>query len=822
MLRTLRSLIASSVQSTFSCLRERSRGLAFVVLLAASAVLLIAADLPAQESKYKIPPVYPPTLERPSVSISREALPKGAGGSLPTFDGESFQINFPPGSAQASSPDQVRGMTNQVLKALHWDRNPGELTMSQKVTLPAARSDEADKLMKRRQDEEKKGLTGKLGPLSKSTQSAINSRNQELRDQAARSEDVMVFEQRVNGVPIQGSGVRAIIRSGEGVVALTGRVFNQVKITNSRQLNEDSAVKAADAYVLRHTRLSPQNAPKPELVILPYGKTMLYAWREDVTAIEGTYRLWLDAGSGKVLELQPQFAPDSATGLVFNPDPNTGTTEQTFEVNAPSHNNYTLALTGKETFANSGADGVSSGNITVSSSGGNANFDVSPINGTTVDRTSSSGYNGQFQDVNAFSWVYNSTKNAEAWGSQTFPSMSVTVNATDACGFGINNSCGGGNQVTFGIGTATTSSSTSTSDLFNSAIDATVVVHEWAHNLSRLQIAVGGGTLNSALDEGHSDFWAATTFNNPLFGGWWAHNSSTPVQTGFVPRGADALDAFPSHRSLGGTDPHADGQIIDWALWQTRTGMNNLSVLGAFITDVDLIKAMASTGVGVLTGTAAKRVHDAFLDVLKQMTVQFGTNSDINKLLAGFAQAGIFLSERDAVIDISDDYLARSSATGPTFTIWTGRNYEFNSDESVSTTSNFNVRFTVDVANDAGFTTNHFSSGVQSGVVNSAAGVPTGTWTLPVSDWNALKSGDQLFYKVTTTDSSGGNARSSLSPGGGFISSVNVPNATINESGQCECTCSGAFAPPDQASFPWVMLFPIVVALFWRQRLKWV
>ena len=375
--------------------------------------------------------------------------------------------------------------------------------------------------------------------------------------------------------------------------------------------------------------------------------------------------------------------------------------------------------------------------------------------------------------------------------------------------------------MTFGIGQATISNSTSANDLFNSAIDATVVVHEWAHNLSRLQIAVGGGTLNSALDEGHSDFWAATTFSNPVFGAWWGHNSAAPFQNGFAPRAADSLDAFPSHRTLGGTDPHADGQVIDWALWQTRTGLNNLSVLGTLVTNIDLLKSMAAAGVGVLNGSQAKRVHDSFLDVLKQMTVQFGTASDINKLLAGFALAGLFLSERDAVIDINDDYLARGSATGPTFTVWTGRNYEFNADESVSTTNNFNTKFTVEVANDAAFTVNHVSSGVQAGVANSPAGVPTATWTLPTSDWNNLKTGSQLFYKVTTTDNVGGNLRSSLAPGNAFIVSVNVPSATINESGQCECTCSGAAKPLGEARFPWVMLAPLAVAFCWRRRLKW-
>jgi len=390
-----------------------------------SALAISGTELMAQEIKYKVAPVYPPKLERPALSVSREALPKGTGGALPTYDGESFQINFAPGATQQVSDQQVRSMTDEVLKALNWKRSSEELTLTRKTTSAGARVEALEQETKRRQNEQQKRLTGKLGPLSKSTQTAVAARNQDYRDRASRPQDVTVFEQRVNGVPIESSGLRALVQPSKGLVALTGRVFNRVELGNSKKLSEAEATRLGNAYVSRSTRLSKGNAPKPELVILPYGRTMLYAWRMDVTAEEGAYRLWVDAATGKVLELEPQFAADSATGLVFNPDPNAAAAAtQDFEVNAPQNNNYTLALAGKETFNNLGADGVSNGNITVASGGGSANFNVAPINGTVVDRTSSAGYNGQFQDVNAFSWVYNSTKNAETWGSQVFPCRS--------------------------------------------------------------------------------------------------------------------------------------------------------------------------------------------------------------------------------------------------------------------------------------------------------------------------------------------------------------------------------------------------------------
>ena len=790
---------------------------------AAALFLIVASVFAGQVAQYRVQPVYAPPLDRPPLSVSRENLPRGASGALPSFDGERFYVNFAAAVEGATSEEAIRGLANQLLKALKWERKPEEITLARKATSKGAQPEIVDRWLTEHQAETTKRLTGKIGKLSTSTQSEIEKRNNEMKARAAASHEVMVFEQRVNGVPIDNSGIVAVIQQGKGLTSLAGRVFNKVEIGNRKGLSEAEAVKASEAYVAKSTKLAKEPPPKPELVIFPYGKAMLYAWRMDVAAEEGSYRLWLNAQTGKVLQLEPLFAADSATGLVFNPDPTAGTTEQGFEVDPPAEAgaNYRLNLASRETLSNLGADGQGTSIASVASGSGSANFNVSPINGTVVDRTSSANYNTLFQQVNAFSWVYASTKLFQSLGSQTFPSMAVTVNSNNPCGFGINNSCGGGNQVSFGIGQAAVSNSTSVNDVFNSAIDATVVVHEWGHNMNRLQFAVGGGTFTGAIDEGLADFWAAAAFNNTVFGNWWGHNRAAPVQSGFVPRQVDPLDAFPSHRTLCGqcAEAHADGQIVNWALWNTRTGLNNLSGLGTLVIDIELVKALTTAGVGITNGNADKQVHDSYLDLLQQLSGQFGSVSDINKLFAGFARAGIFLSERDGVIDIDDDYLARGSATGPTFTVWTGRNYNFTGLNVNANQNLFNTKFTIEVANDAAFTVQHVSSGVLTGVPAGPGNVPTATWQLPASDWNNLKGENYLYYKVTTTDDAGANSRSSLSPGNGFMTNVPPPSATINESGQCECTCSGA-APGGGGSTPWIMLAPLAIAFFWRRRLR--
>ncbi len=643
-----------------------------------------------------------------------------------------------------------------------------------------------------------------------------------MRTEALRAQEVFVFEQRFQNVRVENSGVQALWQQGKGLVSVTGRVFNDVRTANQRKLTPAQALDAANAYVRRSTRLSAKPPGAPELVLFPYADALRYAWRVEVHAEEGDYRLWIDADMGRVLQLEPLFYSDSGTGLVFNPDPLVGTDTKNFEVDPASSNQYRLQLAGKVSVSNLGADGVTNNNLTIAASGGTANFNVAPINGTVVARTNMANYNSRFQEVNAFGWVYSNMDFMKSLGSQDLTPIAVNVNDANPCGFGKNNACGGIGFVRMGVGQATISNSTTATDFFNAAIDATVLTHEFGHGLSGKQVSVGGGTMTGALNEGLSDFWAATIHNTPTFGNFWGQNQGVPVETGFAPRQADPLDVFPSHRRIN-NEIHADGQIINWALWNTRTGLNNAGALGTLVIEVDLLKALTTTGAGMSAcggfNCMDKQVHDSYLDLLQKLAAQFGNNvSTINKLFSGFSRAGIFVSERDAIIDIDRDFLARGGPP-PTFTVWTGRNYQFDANQNAVTQNVFNTQFTIEVANDAAFTTNRVTSGALQGVAAGPGGVPTATWTLSATDWNTLKAANQLYYRVTTTDANGANVRISTSPGNGFMGNVPPANAVINESGKCECTCSTVVGAPG-SGLPWIIAVPFLIALVWRLRLR--
>ena len=340
------------------------------------------------------------------------------------------------------------------------------------------------------------------------------------------------------------------------------------------------------------------------------------------------------------------------------------------------------------------------------------------------------------------------------------------------------------NSITYGLGSATrTCASTG---LFNLALDNTVVTHEFGHLLTYSQMKDNTDDLFYPLHEGLADFWSASINFTPTMGAWCAQNRGTVVQDGGVPRQADPLDVFPEHRAFS-TDPHADGQILCWALWSAATGMLRAWAAyedywqpGFSEMQINLLSALTTTGTSVQPGYTDKNVYDSFYDLYEQLLTRFMGSPFVNKLIAGFARAGFLLSEKDAVIDINSDYLSRIGNSAPRFVVWTGRDYRFNGEQAYSANV-YNSQFQIEVANEPTFI-NSVKSPTLGGVTVSAEGVPTATWTLPWSDWISLKGGDFLYYRVRTWSMIQGhktNQRISTSPGNGIVGEVSAPRAII-------------------------------------------
>ncbi len=801
--------------------------------LAAAAILLCGAGLartapgqaPTQQtpfSYYKLKEVNLPPEKRPPVKYTREQLQlKNVGGDVPTYDGEQFQLNLM--GQSVDSAESARSLASRILQALGSPlKLDEEIRPAAGKTTPTPDQAFLEQQTRAGHDATMKKLTGKYKSVGKGSTAMLSEMDEDLKKQAQGSVTVYRFDQYYKGVLIDNTAITVTNRGGKALASVHGRFFDVVTPTNSRKLTPEQAVRAALPKIKAENKYDKVtgDAAHATLVLVPYGEGFKYAWRTMITA-DGPYETWIDAETGAVLQLLARFYfADNAKGLAFFPDPATGTQEMSFQVDAPSGGKYTLKNTGVIVLSNDGGDGTT-GIVQVNDDGsGTANFNQAPINGTVIEHTNQAGYNGQFQQVNIFAHLFNERRYYMLLGSQAFAQLNVTFNTP-----GGNSFCCPPHYFT---GDATTSPGATTCtgpcnwDLkcYNAGIDATVIAHEFGHQLNGNQYAVGGGTDPSNVNEGMADFWALTTFNTDTFARWWVHDCASPTQSGMAPRQAEATDIF-GHRNsqpCASDEGHSAGQIIAWANWSARQGMNMLTGWGTLNINMALIKAMTTAGIGLANLGTDKGVHDSYLDLLKQTAPQFSGSRLIHKLLSGYARAGIFLADKDAVLDISDNYLDRNAATGPTFYVWTGRDYTF-SGTSVDTSSPpFNTQFQIEIANDEAFTTNLTSSGWLGGVTAGDGG--KATWAMPAAAWNTLKAGTDIYYRLTTRDATatgGINVRQSWNPGNGFLTGVPVGRAAINGTGTQDCSCSAA-AGPAKSAMALVPMLPVAILWIYRRK----
>ncbi len=778
-----------------------------------------------QES-HKVAPVYLPRPNHPPVTPTARAIEESATGKLPGHDGEPFRLTLKRRNAvkdHAGAKEQIAEILR--LAGLNADMN-SIVPARDPVTNGGLQEDKnLPQYQKQYDDEFQNRLHRKLGKLSPGTTEAARKAGDDLKKEAQSKSTVFAFKQVYQGLTIENTGLSYTDREN-GMPLINGNVFTKVNMTNQRRLSERDGQDAASKYLSRSVKVKGlREATKPVMVILPFAEGFKYAWKYIVDTDDGAYMLWIDAGTGKVLQLLPQYSYDSAQGLRFNPNPNVPTVLQSFEVNAPSGGNYTLNLTGVLQVTNNGADGCN-GNVTVVGGSGSADFDVSPINSTTnVQTAAGANYNCRFQEVNTFATIYWLRSVYNLLGSQTFPMINADVNEA-----GNSNFFDGVNTVHYSIGNATMGNTTQVCpavDKFSGGIDATCIAHEFGHYLNMIQVAVSGGTMTGSINEGLADWWACTMYNTDTFGAWYGQRCP-PTESGFLPRQAEGNDVFPRHRSTGGGEAeiHSDGQMICWALWNMRREYSDESALGVLATNLDVMKALTTAGQGIFDGITDENVHDSYVDLEAQLVKNSGTGWMTEKIVSSFARAGLFLSDREAIIDIDDDYLNRNSATPPTFTVWTGRDYTFNGAGNAVTTGAvpFNTNYVVEVAGDAAFTVNFSSSGTLGGVTSGQGG--WATWQLTGALWNTLKAGNYLYYRVRTMDGTGGNVRNSSNAGDGDVVNMNPPFAVINNTGECECSCttaSGATGSKDipvGRTFATFLVFSIPIAYGAYRRIR--
>ena len=786
----------------------------FTLLFVLCTVLVSAQELDLEQSPIKS--IYPPQLDRPVVVIKQEAVSKNIAGHWPEYDGQFFSLNLSGRENIKASNEMASDILDELLIVLNWAANDKTLKALEAKNLPQPIRKKVDQVIDKAMSESREKLQRRFPKTNSETEQILKEQETQAKQQASEQTIIYRFDEYYKNIPIENTYLQIVWRKGQGFSSVNGRVFNDIVMSNRFVLSKDQAVEKGKQH-LQDCGEMPEGQVETAKVILPYGKEFRYCWKFELNSNCGSYEFYIDAQTGKVLQLMPTvFSARTGYGLRFEKDPRGGDTVRVqFEVDNASDGVYRLQLNGVLSVTNAGADGVSNGDLTLNDDGsGIANFAVTPFTGIDVDRTNQAGYNSRFQDIQAYAWLYShiSTFN-DVLGSVVLPKITVTVNHNDPCGFGINNACAspGTWSLVFGIGNSTTGTSTSCDDLFNSALDATILTHEFGHLVNSRNI---GGTIPIHMHEGLADFWGYTMFNTDTVGAYWGANCANNSQGGWIPRQVEGLDVFPEHQALNNGN-YGNGQIIGWALWNVRLELNEISAAGTFLINSELLDAMAL--VGFTNNTTPQTIHDNFMALEQKLGDEFKSSTNIHKVLSGFARAGIFLAPADAIIDINDDFLNRQDANGPTFSIWTGRDYTFNANGSVNTgTQPFNTRYTVEVANDLNFTQNLVSSGVQGGVVAADGG--RANWQIPQADWTNLRVGNRLYYRLTTTDDTGGTIRTSGNPGNNFFPNVAVPYAVINDSGDCECSCGASAATPKSAVA--ITLLPVLFGLWWMRRLK--
>ncbi|MGH8246634.1 MAG: hypothetical protein ACREUU_09405 [Gammaproteobacteria bacterium] len=603
-----------------------------------------------------------------------------------------------------------------------------------------------------------------------------------------------------------------------------------------------------------------------------------------------SWMAWIDAGDGNLLQLAPQFDEVSAVGLTWRRDPNTPTQARSFQVDTSSGGQYTLQRSGVfnriDRFGDSAFD---DGEVSISdsmsgSSATFANFNQATIN-DAANAICAAGGNNTFRQVNAFAHLSSFRDTLVSAGTfPTFPENPVTVwidlpqtsNSApyDQLGIGLS-------VINLGTGLAGFTDP-ACPDLAGGVLpgssDATPLAHEFMHiGTKRLQerrpadwcgmapCAMPSPTPRQSFHD-YTDSWAHAYASTPCMGGWYRKNMGGPDasenclthnEAGGLPRLASVsepfntatiLDHFPERRATL-TGGYEDMHIIGAALWLTRQGMRSKCLpSGTPQFWVRINRALYNSG--FITGTCAACDRDIYRyaqNFLQQLAQQWATAGmpggppgfahngahTTNKLLSGWARAGIFLSPYtcidgdaatgdptfcpvasggenggDAIGDVFDndpgddvvidqithvemDWIQRGDPP-PTFRVWTGPRYKFDAagsssgyTPSMATPSPCNTKFRVELASDDAFTVN-VVNGLWTNVSTTAQPECYGTWSPNAADWTTLSgtTGDvKVYYRVRTRDAADMNEKLSTLPGSG---SYTVPPSyvVVNDAGQ--------------------------------------
>ncbi len=291
-------------------------------------------------------------------------------------------------------------------------------------------------------------------------------------------------------------------------------------------------------------------------------------------------------------------------------------------------------------------------------------------------------------------------------------------------------------------------------------------------------------------------------------------------EAGGFPRRLDPeRDHFPEHRRFNHrAADYGDGQVASAALWAARLGMRSRSsVLGPGEFAAGVQRALRNAGfILEWSGNSDLGLYQAQQDLLRHLVDRWGSAkpgsaASVNKVLAGFASAGLFLvaheclaqprvaspncrggpAGADAIIDVDDrdplddpivlgvvhpehDFV-RFRGRAPRLRVWTGPRYRLDGPDGSHTFHSpapCNRLFRVELSLDPSFTMVSGDSGwIRVSTRSLARTACEGSWIPSRRLWRRITaggSGTRVYYRARTRSDTAESERLSTRPGNGL------------------------------------------------------
>lgn len=650
----------------------------------------------------------------------------------PSFPGDGFVLPLPPRAVASWSPDEARAELVPLLRAAGFARAtdlglPGAVAGGpEPPDLPALAAEVCREELLRRSARDR-ALCALLArepvPPSDLGREASAWAEREAASLSALARSAPreeAFPQLVGGVPIEGAGVfvRSVPEGGGGEVRFAyGTLFDRFAVANRPALPPLAAVGRARRGLLPRTGLAcacavTRASDRIDLVLLPTrtkpAPELRYAYRTLLQAAERrpggrawsrSWMVWIDAESGALLRLQPQFADLEVKAPRFRRDPSTPLIEAPVRVEAVGEGPG-IELRYGRVFGrlDLGADGDFGGGEVAGDPALLAALG-SPTPRALRGALCSEEGGSALRQVNAYAHLYRFWRIVTAAGAiDPFPEKPIAVwididdedgqnqaqydfPAPPDLGLGAPEPDASILWFAMGAGSGAERCPDEPGKRLNGALDATTLTHELAHlamqRLHERRPLDWCGSATCPLPNGRwtfhdfADAFAGAYASTDCMSGWTDKNAGgeDPAkwrtdqglgcrgghsEGGRFPRLANELDRFPEHRALApmGANGYADGQIAAGALWFTREGLRSRSLAaGSSLFWVLLNRALRAYGFLAPSCDRCDRDVYRYLQALELQLLAAAAppGSSLagreagHEIVNGFARAGLFL-----------------------------------------------------------------------------------------------------------------------------------------------------------------------------------